>query len=100
QESFAYVGLDWQDYVEIDPRYFRPTEVDHLAADITKARRQLQWSPRITFYDLVKIMVDADMRSVGLEPPGEGDKILRKHGFHWIGGDSQPILKEPIPSTL
>jgi GDPmannose 4,6-dehydratase len=100
QESFAYVGLDWQDYVEIDPRYFRPTEVDHLAADITKARRQLQWSPRITFYDLVKIMVDADMRLVGLEPPGEGDKILRKHGFHWIGGDSQPILKEPIPSTL
>lgn len=100
KESFAYVGLDWQDYVEIDPRYFRPTEVDHLAADIAKAKRQLHWSPRITFYDLVKIMVDADMRSAGLEPPGAGEKILQKYGFQWISGDSQPTMKEPVPSTL
>jgi GDPmannose 4,6-dehydratase len=100
QESFAYAGLDWQEYVEIDHRYFRPTEVDHLAADITKAKRQLHWSPRITFYDLVKVMVDADMKSVRLKPPGAGDKILQKYGFHWIGGDSQPVLKEPVPSTL
>jgi GDPmannose 4,6-dehydratase len=82
--AFAYVGLDWHDHVEIDPRYFRPTEVDHLQADISKARRLLQWSPRITFHDLVKIMVDADMQASGLESPGAGEKLLQKHGFDWI----------------
>ncbi len=58
--------------IEIDPRYFRPTEVDFLQADIAKARRQLGWQPRITFHELVKIMVDYDLKMVGLTPPGEG----------------------------
>ena len=78
KNAFSYVGLDWKKYVKIDSRYFRPTEVENLLADTTKAKRKLKWQPRITFEDLVKIMVDADMRAIGLKPIGEGDKILTK----------------------
>ena len=67
--------------VEIDPRYFRPTEVEHLQADITKARQKLGWEPRTTFDELVKIMVDYDMKLAGLEPIGEGIKINHTKGF-------------------
>ena len=67
--------------VEIDPRYFRPTEVDFLLADITKARKQLGWQPRITFSELVKIMVDYDLKMVGLEPPGEGITACQAKNF-------------------
>lgn len=83
KEAFSYVDLDWREYVEIDPRYFRPTDVDYLQADITKAKRNLDWSPTITFYDLVKIMVDADMMAIGLQPPGQGKKILQTRNFNW-----------------
>lgn len=62
--AFAHVGLDWRDYVVIDPAYFRPAEVDHLRADLSKARRLLQWEPSITFEGLVEIMVDADLRDL------------------------------------
>jgi len=78
EEAFSYVGLKWKKYVEIDPRYFRPTEVNNLIADIRKVKKVFKWQPRITFKDLVKIMVDADMRLLGLNPIGEGDKILKK----------------------
>jgi GDPmannose 4,6-dehydratase len=78
KEAFSYVGLDWQRYVKIDPRYFRPTEVENLIADMTKANKELNWQPKVTFEDLVKIMVDADMRAIGLKPIGEGDKILKQ----------------------
>jgi GDPmannose 4,6-dehydratase len=61
EESFGYLGLDWQKHVVVDPRYFRPAEVDLLLGDATKAQKQLQWKPRVTFKDLVRIMVDADM---------------------------------------
>jgi GDPmannose 4,6-dehydratase len=84
QEAFAYVDLDWREFVETDPRYLRPTEVDSLQADITKAKRQLGWSPRVTFHDLVKIMVDADVEAVGLPAPGEGKAILQQKGMKWI----------------
>ena len=77
EEAFSYAGLDWREYVKIDSRYFRPTEVDLLIADPSKAKEKLSWSPKVTFKDLVKIMVDADMRAVGLEPVGEGDEILK-----------------------
>lgn len=69
--------------IEIDPRYFRPTEVDFLLADYSKAKRQLGWEPKVTFGDLVKIMVDADMEASNLVPPGEGEKILIAKGIHW-----------------
>lgn len=77
-EVFSYVGLDWKEHIKIDKRYFRPTEIEKLRADISKARKELGWKPKITFRDLVKIMVDADMRRVGLTPIGEGDQILKK----------------------
>jgi len=78
QEAFSYADLDWQKYVEVDPRYFRPTEVGKLIADPAKAREKLNWQPRVNFNDLAKIMVDSDMRKIGLKPIGEGDKILKE----------------------
>jgi len=67
--------------IEIDPRYFRPTEVDFLLADIKKAKKILEWQPRVTFSELIKIMVDYDMKLVGLQPIGEGIKISKEKGF-------------------
>src|SRR4029077_15399803 len=60
--AFAYAGLDWKEHVEVDPRYFRPAEVDNLRADASKARRVLGWEPTVTFKELVQIMVEADMK--------------------------------------
>ena len=60
--AFAHVGLDWRKHVEIDPRYFRPAEVDVLIGDPGKARRQLGWEPKTKFEGLVKLMVDADIQ--------------------------------------
>jgi len=61
QEAFSYVGLDWRDYVETDPKYYRPAEVDLLVGDASKAKRMLGWEARTTFEDLVRLMVDADI---------------------------------------
>lgn len=83
REAFDYVGLDWQDYVEVDPRYFRPTEVDHLQADPSRAAEELGWDCKVTFLDLVKIMVDADLESVGLDPVGEGLKLMEEKFTDW-----------------
>jgi GDPmannose 4,6-dehydratase len=60
--AFGCAGLDWQKHVEIDQRYYRPTEVDLLRGDFSKSKRQLGWSPRTRFADLVKLMVDADVQ--------------------------------------
>ena len=78
ESAFEYAGLNWQKYVKIDQRYFRPTETDDLVSDSKKIRKVLGWIPKVRFNDLVKIMVDADMKRVGLEPIGEGDKFLEK----------------------
>ena len=67
-EAFGYLDLDWKKYVEIDPRYFRPTEVDVLLGDASKAKRVLGWKPRVHFKDLVKLMVDADLESEKQKP--------------------------------
>ena len=67
EEAFSYLGLNWQDYVQIDPQYFRPTEVDLLIGDTSKAKERLGWQPKVTFKELVKIMVDADMELVKKE---------------------------------
>ncbi|RJR27582.1 GDP-mannose 4,6-dehydratase [candidate division WWE3 bacterium] len=83
EEAFSYAGLDWQEHVEIDPRYFRPTEVEFLLADASKARRKLNWNPKVGFKDLVRIMVDADMEAAGLTPVGEGKRILNDKFSHW-----------------
>ena len=78
EEAFSYAGLNWDEYVTTDPRYFRPTEPETLIADASKAEKKLGWKPKIGFKELVKIMVDADMRAIGLEPIGEGDEIIEK----------------------
>jgi GDPmannose 4,6-dehydratase len=59
--AFGYVGLDWQEYVEIDPKFFRPAEVDYLCGDSRKAREVLRWEPTVTFQELIQMMVQADL---------------------------------------
>jgi GDPmannose 4,6-dehydratase len=61
ERAFDHVGLDWQKYVEVDPKLYRPAEVDRLIGSAQKAREQLHWSPKIKFEDLVRLMVDADL---------------------------------------
>lgn len=88
EEAFSYVNLPVKDYLEIDKNYLRPTEVDLLISDPKKAKNILNWEAKIKFSDLVKIMVDADMRAQGLTPPGQGDKILNeKFPIKWWKGD-------------
>ena len=70
--------------IEIDPRYFRPTEVDFLRADITKAQKKLGWTPKVTFQELVKIMVDSDRGRVGFKPVDESEKMLKQKGIDWL----------------
>lgn len=65
-KAFGMVGLDWESYVEIDPAYYRPTEVDYLQADASKASTELGWTPKITFDGLVEEMVLSDLNGVGL----------------------------------
>jgi len=83
-EAFGYASLDWQEHVKTDPRYLRPLETETLIADASKAKRKLGWEPKVTFKELVRIMVDADMGAVGLEPVGEGKTILAKCGMNLI----------------
>jgi GDPmannose 4,6-dehydratase len=68
EEAFACASLDWKDFVKVDPKYFRPAEVDLLLGDATKARRELGWTPRVTFRELVRLMVEADLESAGKHP--------------------------------
>jgi GDPmannose 4,6-dehydratase len=60
--AFEHAGMDWKKYVEVDPRYYRPAEVDLLIGDYSKAKRQLGWEPKTRFADLAKLMVDADIK--------------------------------------
>jgi GDPmannose 4,6-dehydratase len=64
EAAFQYAGLDWEKHVKIDPRYFRPTEVDLLVGDASKAKRVLDWAPKTKFKDLVRIMVEADLKHI------------------------------------
>jgi GDPmannose 4,6-dehydratase len=65
EEAFGCVGLDWKDFVKVDPKYFRPAEVDLLLGDAGKAQRTLGWKPGVTFRELAKLMVEADLESAG-----------------------------------
>jgi len=78
EEAFSYVGLNWREFVKTDQKYFRPTETEDLAADSSKIKKAMGWDPKVQFKDIIKIMVDADMRKVGLKPIGEGDKFIAK----------------------
>ncbi len=79
KEAFAYAGLEWEKHIKIDPKYYRPTEVEVPQADPTKAKTDLEWDLKIKFSDLIKIMIDSDMRAEGLESVGEGDELLNKY---------------------
>jgi GDPmannose 4,6-dehydratase len=68
EEAFSHVGLDWREHVELDPKYLRPAEVDYLIGDATKARRAFGWQPKVTFKELVQIMVDADIEQLNRNP--------------------------------
>jgi GDPmannose 4,6-dehydratase len=73
--AFSHLDLDWHPYVEIDPRYFRPTEVDVLLGDARKARRILGWEPRVGFGELVRMMVDSDFEAQRLRLEGTRSRI-------------------------
>jgi GDPmannose 4,6-dehydratase len=73
-EVFGYLDLDWNKYVEIDPRYLRPTEVDLLLGEPAKAKKVLGWEPKVDFKTLAKMMADTDMKLA------EDEKVLRDHG--------------------
>jgi GDPmannose 4,6-dehydratase len=82
--AFARVGLDARDFVKVDPRYFRPAEVDLLLGDATKAKQKLNWQPKVSFEQLVDMMVDADMELA------QREKTLVKAGHRVDHSDGQP----------
>lgn len=91
KEAFEYAGLgNWEPYVQIDPRYFRPIDPAILQGDSTKAKQVLGWSPKVTFKDLVKIMVDLDLRKFGVPVPGEGIAILKERFPYHLNGSLHP----------
>ena len=73
EQVFGYLDLDWRKYVDVDERYFRPTEVDYLQGDASKARRVLGWEPKVKFKELARMMTDADMEIAGCE------KVVKEH---------------------
>jgi GDPmannose 4,6-dehydratase len=77
--AFDHAGLDWGDYVELDPRYYRPTEIDHLQGDPSKAKRVLGWEARTKFHDLARLMVDADVQLLDDELSG---RLVRQDRDH------------------
>ena len=79
-EAFSYADLDWRDYVEMDSKYLRPSEVELLVGDASKARNVLGWEPKVAFKDLVRLMVDADMSLVTVDEPREVFGDVQKIG--------------------
>ena len=70
---FQHLDMDWREYVEIDARYYRPTEVDLLLGDYSRARKILKWEPKVTFQQLVVMMTDADMKKA------ENEKVIAEY---------------------
>ena len=83
EHSLNQLGLDFEKHVDFSERYVRPTEVDKLQADISKAKRQLGWEPVITFEELVHIMMDHDLSANGIIAPGLGNQAVIQKGFDW-----------------
>lgn len=82
EAAFSYKGLDWRKYVETDPRYFRPAEVDELLGDPSKAKKNLGWEPCVGFEDLVHMMVDSDIEDVRKIVEGDRAKISPVSEMH------------------
>jgi GDPmannose 4,6-dehydratase len=93
-EAFGYLELDWCDHVRIDPRYYRPTEVDYLLANASKAQTGLGWTPKVCFRDLVQIMMDADLELLDVTPPGQGLRALQGRFNGWHRWESQVVSME------
>jgi len=91
EEAFGYVEMDYKEYVRIDERYFRPTEVDLLQSDPSKAKMQLGWEPKVKFHELVRIMIDADLELMNLRSPGEGRSTIQRHFDNWHRWEHQVI---------
>ena len=84
--AFGYVNLNWQDYVEFDPRYLRPAEVDLLIGDPSKAKQKLGWELSVTFKQLVTLMVEADLQALGLTSPNsDTTKLLNDNAYIRLG---------------
>ena len=81
EETFAYLDLDWQQYVVQDPKFYRPAEVDLLVGDATKARQVLGWEPSVNFRGLVRLMVDADMAA--LQTGGQSHDGMASADKNW-----------------
>lgn len=73
--AFAHAGLSWEKHVEIDPRYFRPAEVELLIGDASKAKRQLGWEPKVKFHELTQLMVDADLERLRNQLSGKVEAV-------------------------
>jgi GDPmannose 4,6-dehydratase len=73
--AFNYLGLDWREYVVVDPKYYRPAEVDLLVSDPAKARRVLGWEPTVAFSDLIRMMVDEDMEALQSQQNRRGEPV-------------------------
>ena len=78
--AFGHVGLDYKEFVEIDPRYYRPTEVDFLLGDASKARQKLGWKPRTSFAELVRLMMEADLGLAEREKRAGAGPAVSRHG--------------------
>lgn len=79
--AFGLVGLNWEEYVEIDPWYFRPTEVESLIGDASKARKKLNWNPKVKFKDLVEIMLIEDLKATNIDPQHFGFPLKHPLAF-------------------
>jgi GDPmannose 4,6-dehydratase len=66
--AFGHVNLNWQDYVAVDEKFFRPSDIHQLVGDASKVRRELGWKPTVTFQNLVEMMVESDLRRIGQSP--------------------------------
>ena len=84
EEAFSYVGLDWRKYVKKDPKYYRPSEVDLLIGDPSKAKRVLEWEAKTRFRDLIRLMVDADIAAVKESNGEESGKCSGKINGYWL----------------
>jgi GDPmannose 4,6-dehydratase len=80
EAAFGHVGLDYRAYVEKDPRYYRPTEVDYLLGDPTKAQTRLGWKPRTTFQELVRLMMESDLQLAEREQRAGAGPAVSRHG--------------------
>src|SRR5689334_7757235 len=78
--AFGQVALDYREFVELDPRYLRPTEVDFLLADASKAAKKLGWKPRTTFKELIRIMMEADVELADRERRAGAGPAVSRHG--------------------